>query len=312
MHTRVLHAQAVTHGSSDFVAGIILRHCVDLGRDTLGVAIVLDGHRDSILVFSIQVGSSIERQILSIVFLLQGLDKTLVEDRLHGAANSVVTPNAVFVVASNVANQEVSSDEAIVVVVLFPVMDFLLVNRLKDNVPRGAVDIRAGVLNNVGLNPRDWCLFWLVHSDCEVGNDSLCVGGVEVSLGWGASHVSLEAVTSVEELANVTSDVLLENKAATRVVNGVFLNVKDKVVQDDKLAALLDFTLEFSSGHSRVEANFLHVLAQLHLMVGLTSDESDEEESGGSASQTPAKRLFVFKRVEVNKAGPDHELRSQD
>ena len=251
----------MAHGSSNLVSFVSLGHGVDLGRDSLSVAIVLDSHRNRVLVIHIQVSSHFEGLIVGIATFLERSDEGFVEDWLHGVANSVVAPNAILVVSSYVSHQEMRRDETRVGVVLLPIGDVPLVDGLEDDSSRGAVDVRAGIFNNATLGPRDGSLTGLVHSNGDVNDDSLGEGGVEVPLGRGRTHVALQAVASVEELAYVATNVVLENEPATRVLVDKLFDVEDEVVQDDKLAALLDLSFKLVTSHSRLQVRTLHILA---------------------------------------------------
>ena len=59
-----------------------------------------------------------------------------------------------------------------------------------------------------------------------------------VAAGRRAVHVVFKAVATVEELADVTADVVLEHEAATWVLVNELVNVEDELVQNDKLASI--------------------------------------------------------------------------
>ena len=65
-----------------------------------------------------------------------------------------------------------------------------------------------------------------------------------MAVNLGASY---HGIAAVEELGDVSSKVLLQDKRTAwmqvDIVERAVLEVKDEVVQDDKLATILDFLL---------------------------------------------------------------------
>lgn len=57
--------------------------------------------------------------------------------------------------------------------------------------------------------------------------------------------VVLKDITSIEELTDVSTDVLLDNEGATRVLILELGNVKHEVIQDTELFSALNSSLEF-------------------------------------------------------------------
>lgn len=78
------------------------------------------------------------------------------------------------------------------------------------------------------------------------------------------AKVILEAVSAVEELANIATDVMGEHKSTTWVLINEELNVKHKFVKNDKFAAALYRLLELGLAHSRLRQHEGDLLAQLH------------------------------------------------
>lgn len=284
---------------------------VNLRRQALRVTIVLDREGDLARVCLVQE-SFVKDLVLGVVRILKLLDETLVELRLHGVADGVVAPDTVLVGARDIADQEVLGDEGVVLVVLLPVVDSSSSDILKDDSPRGTVHIGAEVLNNAAFSACRRCLASMVPSNGDVNDDSLCEGRVEVALGGLRPHVVLKAVAAIEELADVATNVVLKNESSTRVLVDEFLNIEDKIVQDNELTTVLNGSLELVGGHLVLQVGHHHVLAELALVPDLSSSEADDEESDTGAAQSVRKRVLAIVGVEVVPARCDDELRAKN
>ena len=62
--------------------------------------------------------------------------------------------------------------------------------------------------------------------------------GVALCRLW--THVALEVVTTVEELADVTTNVMLNYKTTARMLSNKIFNIEDHLIQDNKLAPASD------------------------------------------------------------------------
>ena len=127
-----------------------------------------------------------------------------------------------------------------------------------------------------------------------------------------AVHVILEAVATVEELADVTADVVLEHEAAAWVLVNELVNVEDEFVQNDKLAPVDKSLLELLRTHGRTRQHERNFLSQLDLEHDLSHDQQDKENGCAAAPNAiPNTRLTVVV-VKVVGACPNHELTHND
>lgn len=101
--------------------------------------------------------------------------------------------------------------------------------------------------------------------------------GVGASRFW--THVVLQAVATVKELANITSDVMLENKATTWVLIDELVHVKDILIKNDKLAAIDKSLLEIFGGHTFRRLYERHLFSQQTLVPDFSNDQEREENS---------------------------------
>lgn len=85
----------------------------------------------------------------------------------------------------------------------------------------------------------------LIVSDDEVVDDHAGVVGVDVACTWSSVEVSFHAVAAVEELADVSSDVMSQHELATWMVLDERSDVQDETIQDHKLLSFLDSLVEF-------------------------------------------------------------------
>ena len=79
---------------------------------------------------------------------------------------------------------------------------------------------------------------------------------MSVALSWPFStNIVFQAVTSVEEFADISTDVVLQNKATTRVIVDELPHIRHKVVKKYKLASVDQSLQEFLLVHCGLRNN---------------------------------------------------------
>lgn len=109
----------------------------------------------------------------------------------------------------------------------------------------------------VGLSAVDEsCVIWRrllprKHGNGQVFSD--VPGNIGVLMLWccslGVVGVVVESVTSVEEFAHVSANVVVDKECTTWMILAIPRNIKDKVVKDNKLVAIFDLLFELGLRH---------------------------------------------------------------
>ena len=106
-----------------------------------------------------------------------------------------------------------------------------------------------------------------MSSSCELSS-------FEVS----SSEVVFQAVASEEEFADVTADVVSEQKFATWVLISKFDHVENKIVKDDELPSICDMLIELMLSHGIFRHFEWNLRAQVYLVSDLECQQQNEEE----------------------------------
>ena len=70
-----------------------------------------------------------------------------------------------------------------------------------------------------------------------------------MALGWSISLVAFKRVASMVELTYVAPNIVTEEKSASRMLTDKLINVKDEIVEKDKLLPVGDAAFEFFPRH---------------------------------------------------------------
>ena len=143
-----------------------------------------------------------------------------------------------------VFHKEVLCQESHVTVVALPIRHSGCITRaLKHDRLCRRVDVRTEVLSDYAFSRGDFD-FWLVACDGEVVYDHAGKCRVGVAARRRLAHVILQAVATVEEFTDVTSNVVGEDEATTGVLIDELGHVKDEFVENDELATIGQGLLE--------------------------------------------------------------------
>ena len=126
------------------------------------------------------------------------------------------------------------------------------------------------------------------------------------------TKVVLQAVSTVEEFAHVATNVVLENKAAAWVLIDELCNIKNKIVENDKLATIDDSLLELNLIHVACRLIERDIFAQFALVTNFPDDQEEEEKTSGCSSDRPAKSCLVIVGVEADSSRADDKLADED
>lgn len=138
------------------------------------------------------------------------------------------------------------------------------------------VDIDAFVFDDAA-NTCSYCLVWCVNSDSKVIDNLTSNARVHVALSWRRSNVVLKAVATVEELAHISTNVVLQDKTTTRVLVNELFNIEYHLIQNYKLAARTNLCLELAAAHSSFRYDKLNSFAKLELVSDFTIGKPDHE-----------------------------------
>ena len=83
----------------------------------------------------------------------------------------------------------------------------------------------------------------------------------------------------MEEFANISSNVVLENESTARVLFDEFLNIKNHLIENDKLATKMDGIVELASCHGLIRHDKFLTFAQNQLVSNLSIQKPNKEES---------------------------------
>lgn len=117
-------------------------------------------------------------------------------------------------------------------VVVFEVGHRLVLHIFKHDRLGVRTDCHAEVFSDDARRRGDRCC-WGVSSHGKIVYDHFSNLRVHVALSRLPAHVSLEAVSSVEEFAHISANVVLKNKSTTWVLVNELFNVKDKLIEND-------------------------------------------------------------------------------
>ncbi len=81
----------------------------------------------------------------------------------------------------------------------------------------------------------------------------------------------------MEELAHISTNVVLQDKATTRVLVNKLFNVKNHLIQNDKLAACTNLSAKFATAHSSFRYDKFNSFAELELVSDFTIGKPDDK-----------------------------------
>lgn len=117
-------------------------------------------------------------------------------------------------------------------VVVFEVGNRLVLNILKYNGLGVRTDSHAQIFSDDARRRGDRRV-WGVSSYGKIVDDHSGNLRVHVALSRLPSHVAFKAVPSVEEFADISANVVLEDKSTAWVLVNELFNVKDKLIKND-------------------------------------------------------------------------------
>lgn len=141
--------------------------------------------------------------------------------------------------ALEITHEEVLSHKVEAIVESFKVWHRLLGHALEHD----SLRVWSHLLTKIFSHTAHRCsniITLLVPSDGKVIYDAASISRVGVALCRLWTHVALEVVTTVEELADVTTNVMLNYKTTARMLSNKIFNIEDHLIQDNKLAPASD------------------------------------------------------------------------
>ena len=274
MDTLWLDTESMAHRSFDFKALVSLIISVKLRREASWITVVLYAERHGRLVSLIQ-DSPLNWCEIWVASFQTGVDQDFVEVRSHSIADSVVASDTKYAIVKAL-DQEMLGKIASVNKVGPEVFDGATFDILDDDCLSCRVYLLTEVRAHYASRGRDFSL-WLILCNGEVIDDATSDLGVHVALSWLGSHVLFQAVTTMEELADVAADVVLQDEATTWVLVYELANIKNELVKNNKLASIDNSLLKLLDRHRGLRCDQVDLLAKLALMECLSDDQAQEE-----------------------------------
>ena len=128
-------------------------------------------------------------------------------------------------------------------------------------------------------NRADWIVL-LIVSNGKTTDNILCIGRVCVTFGRVASvEVVFKAVSTIEELTDVASYVMLKDESTSWVAIDELLDVQHHLIEDYQLLPLADRLIKLTLAHGSLWDDIFDFFAKLELVQDLIDDQGDSEKS---------------------------------
>ena len=200
---------------------------MNLGGESSRVLIVLDAEGQLVLVLRAEQADG-ERLEVRIVLLLESSDVGLIKLLCHGVADRVVSEHAIGPLKA--PNKEVLGIKVIAIVEGFPVGDAITADVFENYSLCCLVHPLAELCVHTADDRADRIML-LIVSDGKTADDVLSVGRMSVALRRVAGvEVVFKAISAVEELTDVASDVMLKDEATSWVSIDELFDIKHHFV----------------------------------------------------------------------------------